>query len=98
MKIRSGFVSNSSSSSFVVISKEPLSVIKPGTYYMLKWIREFQDALADRAELPTLDAHELQQIDTSDISVELVQASFTLLRYIERLNYLKEASYSGSCL
>ena len=71
---------------------------KCGTYYMLKWIREFQDALADRAELPTLDTHELQPIDTSDISVELVQASFTLLRYIERLNYLREASYSGSCL
>ena len=27
---------------------------KCGTCYMLKWIREFQDALADRAELPTL--------------------------------------------
>ena len=37
MKIRHGFVSNSSSSSFVVISKEPLSVIKPANMNTSDW-------------------------------------------------------------
>lgn len=71
---------------------------KCGTYFMLKWVREFQDALADRVELPTIDTHELQQIDPNDISAELVQLSLKLLHYIETANRLKEASYRGSCL
>ena len=37
MKVRRGFVSNSSSSSFVVISKEPLSVIKPANIDTPDW-------------------------------------------------------------
>ena len=72
---------------------------KCGTYFMLKWIQEFQDALASRrAELPTVDVHELQQIDASDISIDLIQVMFRLFRYVEAANHLKEASYRGSCL
>lgn len=67
--------------------------------HVLNWIQEFQDALASRrAELPTVDVHELQQIDASDISIDLIQVMFRLFRYVEVTNYLKEASYRGSCL
>lgn len=66
---------------------------------MLKWIQEFQNALANRrAELPTVDVHELQQIDASDISIDLIQVMFRLFRYVEATNHLKEASYRGSYL
>lgn len=68
-------------------------------YHVSNWIQEFQDALASRrAELPTVDVHELQQIDASDISIDLIQVMFRLFRYGEVINYLKEASYRGSCL
>lgn len=67
--------------------------------HVLNWIQEFQDALASRrAELPTVDVHELQQIDTSDISIDLIQVMFRLFRYVETVNHMKEASYRGSCL
>lgn len=67
--------------------------------HVLNWIQEFQDALASRrAELLIVDAHELQQIDTSDISTDLIQVMFRLFRYVEATNHLKEASYRGSCL
>lgn len=72
---------------------------KCGTYYILKRIREFQDALANRrAELSTVDVHELQQIDASGISIDLIQVMFRLFHYVEAANHLKEASYRGSCL
>lgn len=68
-------------------------------YHVLNWTQEFQDALASRrAELPTVDAHELQQIDASDISIDLIQVMFRLFHYVEATNHLKEASYKGSCL
>jgi hypothetical protein len=101
MKFRQGFVSNSSSSSFIVITKCKsdddvndviLSVLKtPVGHPMRKWAQEIASVVADGWLLHDDDLDELEGGDLSDNDLERCRAALKAGRSVRQVNFSNES-------